>query len=175
MIAPAEGEPAHPVVLAVGYEGDHVAVVRPLVAVRRVGDLGAGTLARRARVPGQTPQLVEAVALRRDRAPVADQLASVARVLLRRPWRIEVTRGEQALDNPFGREQGRIIEAAHPARGTIRTLLQMSVVLTYGTSMPVVSRSTVMAMLGRRSFLYWRIRASTLSLAPVILRTAASL
>ncbi len=44
-----------------------------------------------------------------------------------------------------------------------------------GTSMPVVSRSTVMAMLGRRSFLYRRMSWSTRSAAPVILRTAASL
>ena len=28
----------------------------------------------------------------------------------------------EALDNPFVREQGRVMEAAHPARGTIRTL-----------------------------------------------------
>jgi crotonobetainyl-CoA:carnitine CoA-transferase CaiB-like acyl-CoA transferase len=28
----------------------------------------------------------------------------------------------QALDNPFVREQGRIMEAPHPVRGTIRTL-----------------------------------------------------
>jgi len=28
----------------------------------------------------------------------------------------------QALDNPFVREQGRIMEAPHPARGNIRTL-----------------------------------------------------
>ncbi len=43
-----------------------------------------------------------------------------------------------------------------------------------GTSMPVVSRSTVTAMVGRRSFLKRRIFSSTRSTLPVIFITASS-
>ena len=43
-----------------------------------------------------------------------------------------------------------------------------------GTSMPVVSRSTVTAIFGKASLRKERIRSPTRSTLPVILRTAAS-